>query len=251
MYKHEVTSPDRTTHNLQRWLLPSCIVLLVYGTKHWYSSASLNELQWILLPLVRLLEQVLPGNFVQQEDGTWLHPEWQILLVKSCSGINFFMMSLMSQAMGFAQRHEVSNRPVLQRLLFPMVYALGVAWLLTLFANTLRIMLAMTCIRHPDFLGWTGLNGESQHRLAGLLVYFPVLVTQMACMQNRLTTAYWQAASIFLCMLVVIPLLTGNALAHPQQFIRHCLWLLLVIGSVGVLLKFSTRRSCKNLNRFV
>lgn len=244
MSMHEETRSNswRATQTMQHWLLPGCIMLVVFGIKHWYSGASVHELQWILRPLVFLLEQVLPGYFVQQVDGTWLNTEWQILLVKSCSGLNFFMMSLMGQALIFAQRHETSNLPVIQRLFLQITCALGMAWSLTLLANTLRILLAMFCIRHPDLLGWIGLNAESQHRLAGLLVYFPVLVVQMAHMQNRISTAYWQATAIVLCMLVVVPLLTGNALADSDQFFRHCLWLLLVIGSGGALLKFSRHK---------
>ena len=70
------------------------LAVLTLGIKYWYSQASLQEMQWMMHPLAVILEHLLPGNFEQKANGEWFNAEWQILLVKGCSGINFFIMSV-------------------------------------------------------------------------------------------------------------------------------------------------------------
>jgi exosortase K len=216
--------------------------LLVYAIKRWYSHASVDDMQWMLRPLAGLLDVLLPGRFELQASGEWIHHDWKIILVKGCSGINFFLMSLIGYAMVFSGRAMLSPQPSSLKVCLQVVLALLAAWITTLLVNTLRILLAMSFVRHHALADWTGLDSESLHRLAGLLVYCPALFIQMR-MSERLsaTQSDLLAVAIVLFMLVIVPLLTGNAFADLQMFIRHCLWLLLSIGSCLLLALLRTR----------
>jgi exosortase K len=218
------------------------MALLVYAIKRWYSHAALDDMQWMLMPLAKLLDVFLPGRFELQSNGEWFHREWEIVLVKGCSGINFFLMSLIGYAIVFSGQAMLSQQPSSLKVCLQVVLTLLSAWTTTLLVNTLRILLAMSFVRHHALADWTGLDSESLHRLAGLLVYFPALFIQMRIGErSSATKSYLLAVAIVVFMLVIVPLLTGNAFADIQMFIRHCAWLLLSIGSCLLLVLLRTR----------
>jgi hypothetical protein len=91
-----------------------------------------------------------------------------------------------------------------------------IAWATSLLANSLRILVAMQLSGH----------GAGPHRLIGLLIYVPLLSLQLR-LGDRGT---WKAALagpviLYLLLMAVVPVLTGNAFDHPGQFIEHLLYL--------------------------
>jgi exosortase K len=228
--------------NRRRLFYLGCMALLVYVIKRWYSHATLDDMQWMLMPLAKLLDVFLPGRFELQSNGEWVHYDWNIVLVKGCSGINFFLMSLIGYAIVFYGQAMLSPQPSSLKVCLQVVLTLLAAWTTTLLVNTLRILLAMSFVRHHALADWIGLDSESLHRLAGLLVYCPALFIQMRMSEQlNATKSYLLAVAIVVFMLVIAPLLTGNAFADIQMFIRHCSWLLLSIGCCLLLALLHTR----------
>lgn len=221
------------------------VAILAYLIKQWYSNASMDEMQWMMLPLAKLLDVFLSGSFERLANGEWIHVELKILLVKGCSGMNFFIMSFVGYAIVFDQMLQkfpdssghISINSKLISNVNKTIYALLAAWLTTLIVNVARIMLALFFLENSEIVQFTGLTDESAHRLAGLIVYLPALFLQMQmghCFKS--SKSYFIVAGLMIAFLIVIPLLTGNAFNHQETFVRHCIWLISLICIGGVLI---------------
>ena len=90
--------------------------------------------------------------------------------------------------------------------------AIIAAWMTSLLANSLRIIVAMALTS----------NGAGLHRLIGMLIYVPLLSLQLALEGRR---DHWVIlagpALLYLLLMVLVPLLTGNALSSPALFLEH------------------------------
>jgi len=213
------------------------VAVLAYSVKRWYSQATLLEMQWIMQPLAIILEQIIPGDFERNSKGEWFHAGWQILLVKECSGVNFLIMSFIGYALIFERKMNSTASVNIIHQISCCLFAFSAAWISTLVINVARILLAMSFIRYPSLIQWTGLDHESIHRIAGLMVYFPALYVQIKIGQefNR-KSAYIICSVLMVSILVIVPLLTGNALNHSEAFVRHTLSIMVFISLFGFLI---------------
>ena len=222
-------------------------MLIAYGIKNWYRDAPIEQLQWLMQPLAVVLGMLLPGDFDQNYRGEWFNPQWQIVLVKSCSGIHFFILSfivyvLLLQVKLATRTQRSSIALVAQAVLL----ALPSAWLTTVVVNAGRIVLAITLVHYPQVISWTGLSEEAAHRMAGLLVYYPALYLQ-TCLARvfSLRAGYYLSVALFVALLVLVPILTGTAFLRPTLFLQHALSLLVfcLLFGVGLLTLGKFRRS--------
>jgi exosortase K len=225
------------------WWLP--VFTLAFLLKQHYSNADAAELGWILQPLSDLLSLLTGSEFHRQANGEWLSITADVRLVKSCAGINFMLMSLLAFAWTF--------RPDRKEQLLSFSWVGGhlallgaiciAAWATTLLANTLRILLAMSLPTDGSIIQALGIDGEEMHRLIGLAVYLPLLTLQMLP-GRRLSR--WQIISIpvvlYTALMVVVPLLTGNALRNPALFIEHVTQLAVAIAIIQPVLLLLLRR---------
>jgi exosortase K len=197
------------------WLAVLAVALAI---KHHYSMAGAAELDWMLRPLSLLLEAISGHPFHRDGLGQWLSESADVRLVKACAGINFLLMSLLAWAwVARPDPKEQVDVPswVAGRLLMLLAVVI-IAWATSLLANSLRILAAMQLPGH----------GAGLHRLIGLLTYVPLLSLQLR-LGDRGT---WKAALagpviLYLLLMAVVPVLTGNAFDHPGQFIEHLLYL--------------------------
>lgn len=228
-------------------LLYFAIVLLAaYFIKRWYSQAELHDMQWVMQPLAMILELFIPGSFEVDTQGQWYNTSWNIILVKACSGLNFFIASFVVLAIAF--QAKISNL-TMSKILPCAVLALTLAWPVTLFANTMRILTAMYCIHHPDLLQWTQLNAEQIHRLVGLMIYFPLLILQLQMVKAcSLFHSYIVCTTILVLLMIVVPLLTGNAFHRIDIFLGHCIAVFSVILLVGFVLYVMSKIRMKKLS---
>ena len=201
------------------WLVVLTVVVLL---KHHYSIASAAQLEWILRPLSLLLESFSGHAFHRDSNAEWVSVSADVRLVKACAGINFMLMSFLAYAwiirpdryVDLDQKAWVAGRIL---LLFAAITA---AWVTCLLANSLRIIVAMTANSHGWELDVIGIDGAELHRLIGMLIYVPLLSLQLS-LSNRSDRRHALAGPVllYLLLMVVVPLLTGNALQHPALFI--------------------------------
>jgi hypothetical protein len=119
--------------------------------------------------------------------------------------------------------------------------------LTSLLANGLRIVLAMQAESRGWHLDAAGLHAADVHRLIGLLAYLPLLSLQM--MADRRTTGRQVMVVpflLYLALMTLVPMLTGNAWHNPALFMRHLVSLAcvgVVITAMSVLLSTPGQRS--------
>jgi exosortase K len=205
------------------WLTMLSVALAI---KHYYSIATAADLDWMLRPLSLLLEWLSGHPFHRNSLDEWVSETADVRLVKACAGINFLLMSLVAWAWVFRpDRREDADVPtwVSRRilLLFAVIVA---AWTTSLLANCLRILLAMNLPAH----------GAGLHRLIGMLIYVPLLSLQLHLGdRGNWTAALAGPVILYLLLMAVVPLLTGNAFNNPGQFIEHLLYLFAMVATMG------------------
>lgn len=146
------------------------VALLVIALKHYYSVAEAHELQWLLYPVAVLLQNLSPLSFTELANGDWWDEQRQMSIVKACAGGNFFIASLLAYLWSLPHRRRPLRR---------LCTALAAAWLSTICANALRILISV-------YLGAALADGlalgmADTHRMIGILSYFSGL-----CLQLRL-----------------------------------------------------------------
>lgn len=209
--------------SLSWWLAVLGIVLTI---KYHYSTATAADLEWMLRPLSLLLEWISGYSFHRDDLHEWVSEGAEIRLIKACAGINFLLMSLLAWAWTFRPDRGESGGvttwvPGGMLLLLAVIIA---AWITALLANSLRILVAMNLPAH----------GGDLHRLIGMLIYVPLLSLQLY-LGDR---GNWKIALagpvvLYLLLMAVVPVMTGNAFDNPGRFIGHLGYLAAMMAVMG------------------
>ena len=213
----------RDGKTLAWWLAVLAVALAI---KHHYSVASAADLQWMLRPLSLLLEWISGHAFHRDSLHEWVSESADIRLVKACAGINFLLMSLLAWAWVFrpARGDDVGVPTRVAGRILLLLAVIVAAWTTALLANSLRILVAMNLPGH----------GAGLHRLIGMLIYVPLLSLQLHLGDRD----NWKAALagpviLYLLLMAVVPVLTGNAFDSPGQFTEHLLYLAAMATVMG------------------
>ncbi len=210
----------------------SLAVGLAAMLKGYFSVAAASELEWMLRPVSMLLRLVAGWNFQQSPAGEWYSLDAGIVLVKACAGINFMIMSFLGWCW---MSRPIGQRPGSRfRLLeWPLLLgsALVFAWVTALIVNTLRIL----AIVHwqPVLEQW--LSPGSAHRMLGLLIYLSALNLQLLLADRR----RWRRTVLLTCALyilimLIVPILTGNAAANPTLYFEHAMTSMVVLLPIAI-----------------
>ena len=188
------------------------VLLAVLALKQGYSLAGAEQLQWLLVPLVEVLELLGGLSFEPQPGGDWLDAGHRVILVKACAGGNFLLTVWLAYL--WRWRYQVSA-------LRTVLIAAGAAWVTTLAANALRILLAVHGQDALAHLG--GLTPSESHRLLGIGVYFLGLWVVLA-RPGRLSAALIVATGLYLGVNLLLPALRAVLLGLPALDRGHVLW---------------------------
>src|SRR5215207_6183547 len=143
------------------------ILAIAYALKYFYSTASVNDLRWVLAPTTLSVEILTGEHFTFESQAGYMSADHTFLIAASCSGVNFLIISFVTLSLvKFWQERKVEWRDI------PL--ALLAAYVATLIANTMRIVVALY-LRWID-LSFTGLAAEEIHRVEGIIVYFGFLL---------------------------------------------------------------------------
>ena len=213
------------------WWLPAAGISA--ALKWHFSAADSYALGWMLQPLSLSLRWLTGWHFLRTSDGDWVCSAAGIVLVKACAGINFMTMSfigwcamLRPQAAQAAEPESAQRRSVLLEWSLRLAAALLLAWFTALAVNTLRVIAVVAW--QPTLQHW--LAPAAAHRLIGLLIYLTALTLQLMRGEAlRLGRAAVAGAAIYLAVMVLVPLLTGNAAANPTAYREHA-WVVLAIA---------------------
>jgi exosortase K len=205
------------------WL---AVLAVVVQLKHHYSIATAADLEWMLRPLSQVLEWLTGHHFHRDGHYEWVSESANVRLVKACAGINFMLMSFMAYSWMVRPDRCEEKHPwswTAGRLLL-LCAATIAAWTSCLLANSLRIIVAMNLEPQGWRLDAIGIGAADLHRLIGMGIYLPLLSLQIM-LGNRRTSRDALAVPLllYLLLMVIVPVLTGNALQHPTLFVKHLL----------------------------
>jgi exosortase/archaeosortase family protein len=141
-------------------------------------------------------------------------------VVKACAGGNFLLASWL----GWLWRWRA--QPSALRL---ALHALAAAWLTTLLANAVRIVLI--AYAQDDLTRLAGLTDADSHRLIGIGVFFGALLLQL-----RQSGPVWVAPAIYLGVTLLVPLLHAWSSGHQGIDAVHAGWSIAV--TMGPLMLF-------------
>src|SRR5881394_1510993 len=101
--------------------------------KQFYSTASANELRWMLWPTTRLTELVTGTNFTFESHAGYMSDDRGFLIASACAGINFLITAFLMLSLRMLWNERTTGVKWRTILLSAMS-----AFVVTIIANTVR-----------------------------------------------------------------------------------------------------------------
>ena len=235
-YRHFVP-PGRSLFplytNIERRHIAQLTVVLLSAPalKYFYSTASVNELRWILAPTTLLVELISGQQFQFEPYAGYINSSHTFVIAASCAGVNFLLTAFLMLAL----RNLWHNRAQPAGWSFLPAAALF-AYVATIITNTVRITTALQLREMHYQSSW--LNAGQVHRLEGILVYFGFLLLLYFLSErlnkkgvspgspNKLSPLRWLAFPLFIYYgtTLVIPFLNGSF--RQAEFWEHSMFVL-------------------------
>src|SRR5688500_12683491 len=80
---------------VQRWGQLVVVLAIAFALKQHYSTASVNELRWILAPTTAIVELITGSQFQFESHAGYMNKEGTFLIAASCSGVNFLLTAFL------------------------------------------------------------------------------------------------------------------------------------------------------------
>ena len=154
------------------------VLLVALGLKQYYSTASANQLRWILAPTTMLVSLVSGESFQFESYAGYMTSDHTFVVAAACAGVNFLITAFLMLSLGklwVKRSAEAAGTAKVAKVSWRFIpTAALVAYLATLVANTVRITIALQLQRTPPQIG--GLSRGELHRFEGIFVYFGFLL---------------------------------------------------------------------------
>jgi len=203
------------------------VVLCALALKSYYSSATPDELRWILAPTTALVELLSGRSFTFESYTGYMSSDHRFVIAVSCAGVNFLLTAFLMLGLRHLWRDRFQG---LSWRFLPITAA--IAYVTTVIANTVRICIALEIQRHAVQVN--GLSGNQLHRLEGIVVYFGFLLLLFVLTEQREVARPLRSARLFVFPLVIyyattlgIPLLNGSY-KQGMPFVEHSVFVLVL-----------------------
>src|SRR5215510_3107916 len=213
--------------NRQRmiWGAQLAIVLLcALALKQYYSTATANELRWILAPTTALVELLSDRSFAFESYTGYMSSDHRFVIALPCAGVNFLITAFLMLGLRRLWRDRLQG---VSWSFLPLTAAL--AYVTTVIANTTRIWVALEIQRRS--VDVDGLSGNQLHRLEGIVIYFGFLLwlfmlsERMEAAKTRTTLLF--PLGIYYAPTLGIPLLNGSY-RQGMPFWEHFVFVVIV-----------------------
>jgi exosortase K len=210
----------------------SIVLLCALGLKHYYSTASPNQLRWILAPTTWLVELLSGKSFTFESHAGYMSSDHSFLIAASCAGVNFLITAFLVLSLRtlWRQRNNAWSWHIIPASAF-------IAYVATIAANTLRIFIALETRTLTEELRW--LSASQSHRLQGISVYFGFLLILFLLTDKQKYRSVGEVLrQLRLPLLVYYATTLGIPLANgafqQREFWEHAIFVLLVpVGLIG------------------
>jgi exosortase K len=216
-------------NNLRRNKLiqSAAAILLAVGLKAFYSTASVNDLRWILAPTTFLVEIVTGEQFNFESYEGYMNSDYSFLIADSCSGVNFLIAEFLMISLLLIWNEESDSTNWRS-----IPFAASAAYVFTLAANTVRISVAVKLHRMDAPSIW--LNPEQLHRFQGISIYFGflmlifVLFDRIQRQESRKSLLqYLLPLAVYWLVTLGVPLLNG-AYGRGVDLREHVLFVVVI-----------------------
>ncbi|WP_338814640.1 exosortase K [Bernardetia sp. Wsw4-3y2] len=140
-----------------------------FAFKWYFTNLDVEYSVWLLKPTTIWVEQItgLNFDFLQNEGYVCTHTLPITIIDKSCSGLNFWLMALLLGT--FLLYKKVTN---LWQFFYSFMAVFGLAWLVTIIANTGRIVISIKFL--PLLIPY--IDYSQSHLLLGIFIYITMLI---------------------------------------------------------------------------
>ena len=185
------------------------VLLCALALKQYYSTATANQLRWILAPTTLIVELLSGRSFVFESYTGYMSSDHTFVIAVPCAGVNFLIMAFVMLALRrlWNGRFESVSWRVLPS-------SIATAYVATVIANAMRIVIALEIQRRSLEVSW--LTENQLHRLEGIVVYFGFLMLLFVVMERKLLMF---PVVIYYVMTLGVPLVNGAF--HRAGFWEH------------------------------
>jgi len=141
------------------------ILILAVFSKLTYSYATNDSLFFILKPLSSIVSFLISSDFIYINESGFYFENLNITIDKSCSGINFWIISFVVFSFSFLRLARSNFKKFLS---IPILLVL--TFIFTLFANTSRILTSIIISKQ------TNLDYPWLHQAEGIFIYLSLLI---------------------------------------------------------------------------
>jgi exosortase K len=203
------------------------VVLCALALKVYYSTATPDELRWILAPTTVLVELLSGRSFTFEAYTGYMSSDHRFVIAVSCAGVNFLLTAFLMLGLRRLWRERFQS---VSWTFLPITAA--VAYVTTLVANTVRICIALEIQRHEFRV--SGLSGNQLHRLEGIVVYFGFLLLLFVLTEGRERAERSKSVRLLIFPLGIyyvttlgIPLVNGSY-KQGMPFLEHSVFVLVL-----------------------
>ncbi len=199
--------------------------LCALALKAYYSTATPDQLRWILGPTTTFVEWLSGRSFEFESYTGYMSSDHTFVIAAPCAGVNFLITAFLMLGLRCLWRERF--QPASWTFL-PVVAVF--AYLMTIVANTVRICVALELQRHSIEISW--LSANQLHRLEGIVIYFAFLLllfvlTEQRKSENRLWRMSLFPLLIYYATTLGLPIANG-AFRQGAPFFEHTIFVLVL-----------------------
>lgn len=207
-----------------------------YGVKRHFSTASAEELQYLLRPTAALVEYATGHEFVAERGIGFFCRQLHLVIAPVCSGANFLVVAFAALVFGFSSRTEHASG----KLVWFLASA-ALAYSATPVINALRITLWLhSAPAHVEGL----LSAEACHRLVGIVSYLGgllllyALAAKVFAKRSLATIDFAVPLALYFAVTLLVPWLRG--VSQPAYW-DHAAAVATVVSAAALLLLGTSR----------
>ncbi len=198
------------------------ILIIAASVKVFYSTASVNDLTWILWPTTTAVELISGTQFHFESYAGYMSEDRSFLIAAACSGVNFLIAIFLVLSLRTLWRRRIES--ISWRSLFLIA---GISYVVTIIANSLRISSALWLnAERPQVFG---LGRDQLHRLDGILIYFGMMLLVYLAFEyweKKGQVLRWQKLifplAVYYAITLAVPFVNGAY--RDSEFLTHSLF---------------------------
>jgi exosortase K len=213
--------------NWNRLAQVAVVLLVALGLKQYYSTASANQLRWILAPTTMLVSLVSGESFQFESYAGYITSDHTFVIAAACAGVNFLITAFLMLSLRRLWVGHSTKAATAAKVSWGFIPSAAlIAYLATLVANAVRIIIALQLQRTPPQIGTFG--PSELHRFEGIFVYFGFLLLLFVIGERRRTKDTSRLLSLSVFPLLIYYLTTlGIPLANSayrQKLVDGDFW---------------------------